>query len=805
MGGLRGLLSLAQSRKSTWVAATVLLVLAGVLGSVLGAREVARSNAEHARLAFHLSSAEIASTLKLALQHEEDLVVSASGFVAGNPSASAGAFDSWAESVHAMQRYPELQDFGLVTLVPTSRLAAFETRIAASPIRPLGPHSVGPKERFTVLPSGKRPYYCLAVAGLARSLATYVPEGLDYCALAPALITTRDSGLTGFAPVLAGHSATLGVETPVYDGGVAPATATSRKRAFLGWIGESLTPNVVLEQALEGHPNVAVTFRYDSRFSHVAFTRGSVPTDAQRTTIALEVGREAGLSGREGWTVQSFGVGVMSGVFGTWNSLTLLIGGAVLSVVLGLLMLVLGTGRMRARSLVREKTRELSQKNRELSHQASHDTLTGLPNRALVLDRAKQMLARVARRPDTFVGALYVDIDFFKHVNDNFGHAAGDKLLRVVGERLQSAAREQDTVGRLSGDEFVVLIETQAGEATIDLLADRLIAALREPVELEDGREIFSVTASIGVAVRRGGTPDALLRDADLALYAAKAAGKDRYVLFESDMSAGAEDRLELEADLSAALQGEQFFLLYQPIVDLPSREVVGVEALIRWRHPTRGVLLPEDFIPLAEEGGMILPIGSWVLDEACRQAGVWAAEGLEIGISVNASAYQLGRDGFAGDVRRALRESGIEPPSLTLEITETALMRNVPVACERLKEIRALGVRIAIDDFGTGYASLSSLQRMPVDILKIDMSFVAALNNGGQSRELLAAVLGVGQALSLVVIAEGIEEQSQLTTLEDMGCKTAQGFLLGKPSPAEAVGVPLGSSPRVGRLVDKP
>ncbi len=795
-GGLWRLKSWAQSRKSFWAAAMALLVLAGVLGSVLGARAVARSNVDRARLAFHLSSAEIASTLRLALQHEEDLVVSASGFVTGNPNASAGDFDRWAESVHAMQRYPELQDFGFVTLVPASQMAAFKARVAANPIRPLGPNSVGPRESFQILPTGKRPYYCLAVAGLARNAASYVPEGLDYCALAPALITTRDSAQTGYAPVLAGDTTTLGVETPVYRGGVVPATASARQRTFMGWIGETLTPTVVLEQALEGHPNVAVIFRYNSRGSHVAFAYGSAPAGTQSTTIDLKVGREAGLPGsHEGWTVQSFGAVVAGGVLANLNSLMLLIAGTLLSVVLGLLVLVLGTGRMRALSLVREKTGELSQKNlelsqrnREVSHQASHDALTGLPNRALVLDRAKQMLARVARQPGMVVGALYVDIDCFKHVNDNFGHAAGDQLLRVVGERLKSVARGQDTVGRLSGDEFVVLVESTTDEATLDLLADRLTAILREPVELDDGREIFSMTASIGVAARQGGTPDALLRDADLALYAAKAAGKNRYALFEADMSAGVEDRLELEADLSAALQHEQFFLLYQPIVDLPSRKIVGVEALIRWQHPARGVLLPDSFIPLAEESGMILPIGRWVLDEVCRQAGVWAAEGLGIGVSVNASAYQLGQDGFTEDVGRVLGEFEVEPSSLTLEITETALMRNVPEACERLKEIRALGVRVAIDDFGTGYASLSSLQRMPVDILKIDMSFVAALSKGGEGRALLGAVLGIGQALSLAVVAEGVETQSQLSTLEEMGCNMAQGFLTGRPSPAAVI-----------------
>jgi diguanylate cyclase (GGDEF)-like protein len=788
LGGLRRLKGPGPGRTSVWAFLTALLVLAGVLASLLGARAVARSDADQGRLAFHLASAEIASTLKLAIQHEEDLVVSASAFVTGNPNASPADFDRWAESVHALQRYPELQDFGLVALVPASRLAAFEARMAATPVRPLGPSSAAPKESYVILPAGNRPYYCLAAAGLARSAASLVPKGLDYCALAPTLITARDSGLAGYAPFVQGETTTLGVETPVYRGGAAPATVAARQREFVGWIGELLVPNVLLAQALAGHPNVAVSFRYDSRYSHVAFTRGGVPAGAQSTTIALQVGREAGLANsHEGWTVQSFGAGVARGMLGNWNSLMLLIGGSLLSVVLGLLVLVLATGRRRALSLVHEKTRELS-------HQALHDTLTGLPNRALVLDRAQQMLARAARAPGTVAGALFIDIDGFKHVNDSLGHAAGDQLLTIVGERLQRTAREQDTVGRLGGDEFVVLVESSADEATLDLLADRLTEVLREPVELEDRRKIFSVTASIGVAVGRYSSPDALLRDADLALYAAKAAGKDRYALFDASMYVGVEGHLELEGNLAGALTDEQFFLLYQPIFSLPGREVVGVEALIRWAHPSRGVLLPESFIPLAEESGLIAAIGGWVLGEACRQAAVWASEGLPIGVSVNVSAYQLGRKAFAADVRRALSESRLEPSSLTLEITETTLMRNVPAARERLEEIKALGVRVAIDDFGTGYASLSHLQRIPVDILKIDRSFVAALNDGGQSRELLAAILGVGQALSLAVVAEGIEEQGQLGTLEEMGCQMAQGFLMGKPGPAEAIEGLLGS-----------
>jgi diguanylate cyclase (GGDEF)-like protein len=530
-----------------WVAVAGLLVLAGVIGSLLGARAVARSDANQARLSFHLASAEAASTVKLAIQHEEDLVVSASAFVTGNPGASAADFDRWAQSVQAMQRYPELQNFGLVELVPATRLGDFEARMAANPLRPLGPAS-RPRESFRVTPPGKRPYYCLAVAGLAKTAATYLPAGMDYCALAPTLISARDSGLTNYAPVADRRGDVLGVETPVYRGGMTPATVAARQRAFVGWLGELLLPKIVLDQALAGHPNLAVDLRYDSRYSHVAFARGVRPQHSQRTTIDLQVGRAADLGAREGWKVETFAAGVGSGIFANWNSRMLLIGGSLLSAVLGLLVLVLATGRRRALALVREKTRELS-------HQALHDPLTGLPNRVLVLDRAEQMIARAARKPGAAIGALFIDIDGFKQFNDSLGHASGDQLLRVFGERLQRAAREQDTVGRLAGDEFVVLVESSDDDGTPERLAQRLTEVLREPVELDDGRRIVSVTASIGVAVGTYATPDALLRDADLALYSAKAAGRNRYSRFQASMYAGAEDPAELEAGLATAVR----------------------------------------------------------------------------------------------------------------------------------------------------------------------------------------------------------------------------------------------------------
>jgi diguanylate cyclase (GGDEF)-like protein len=764
---LRGALGrLAASHRKAWTASTILFVALGSAGALLGARSVAHTDYARGRLAFHLASDEVASTLQLALQHEEDLVVSASAFISANPGASAAGFDRWVESVRAMRRYPELRNIGLVELVRADELRAFEARMAAHPLLALGPRTRGPAETFQVLPPGRRPYYCFAVAGLARTLSTYLPTGIDYCALAASLIASRDTGASSYAPVSVG-STTLGVQTPVYRGGVAPASVAARRAAFIGWLGELLEPEVVLHRALQGHPGVAAVFRYRSGGMDVAFESGAARPGAERAMLGLH----------NGWTVQTLGPRLSASVLVDRSAATLLSGGIVISALLGLLLFVLGTGRTRALSLVHEKTRELS-------HQALHDALTGLPNRALVLDRAEQLLARAASDPRVVAGALFVDIDGFKHVNDNLGHAAGDELLRIVSSRLRAAVREQDTVGRLGGDEFVVLVETQTPEEPIEVLADRLIETLRAPMQLSVEAKLLSFTASVGVAAGRYATPDGLLRDADLALYAAKAAGKDRYALFDASMKQNDAEGVELELELSAALWDGQLFLLFQPIVELATRRVVAAEALLRWRHPRRGIVSPGQFIPLAERSGLIVPIGRWVLHEACRSAAAWIAAGHEIGVSVNVSAQQLAHDEFTGEVRHALSESGIDPALLTLEVTETTIMRDVSAAGERLEEIRALGVRIALDDFGTGYASLSQLQRMPVDILKADRSFVTALAEG-HGRSLLEAIFGVAQALSLSVIAEGIETPTQLDALIEMGCEMAQGYLLGRPASA--------------------
>jgi diguanylate cyclase (GGDEF)-like protein len=759
-----------KGRRGVWAASTALLVVAGIVAAVLAARAVARSDSGASRISFHLSSAEVASTLRLAIQHEEDLVMAASATVGGDPTISPRGFDGWARSARALERYPELLDIGVVQRVPASRLHAFEASLAAQPVEPLGP-GTGPWGRFEVVPQGTRPVYCFARAGIARGAASAIPPGLDYCSFGAALLPSRDTGATSYAPFKDGQNVTLGVETPVYRSGVVPSSVRERRREFVGWLGELILPSVILHRALQGHAGTAVRFSYNARGSHVSFGAGKRSGQAQTATFDL----------RNGWTVQTYAQPPHGGIFSDRNSLLVLIGGSLLALLVGLLAVVLGTSRMRALALVREKTRELS-------HQAMHDTLTGLPNRALVLDRAEQMIARVSREPGALAGALFIDVDGFKRVNDKLGHAAGDSLLKVVGERLLSAVRAQDTVGRLGGDEFVVLVEAHDGGQAAEALAARLIELVRAPVELEDGRRLFSVTASVGLALGRYATPDRLLRDADLALYAAKAEGKDRYVLFDAGLDRDAEGRHELALELGAAVQEDQLFLLYQPIFEMPGERVVGVEALLRWRHPERSVVGANDFVPLAEESGLIVPIGRWVLEHACAQAARWEREGHRLGVSVNVSSTQLARSAFAHEVRGALESSGLDPALLTLEVSEAILMHDLAGACARLQEVRELGVHIAIDRFGAGYASLSQLQRMPVDMLKLDRSFVAALGEDDGSRELFEAVVAVGQALSLRVVAEGVEAASQMTTVQEAGCHMAQGFLMAKPSTPEAI-----------------
>ena len=425
---------------------------------------------------------------------------------------------------------------------------------------------------------------------------------------------------------------------------------------------------------------------------------------------------------------------------------------------------------------------ELKRREEELAFLATHDPLTGLPNRTLILDRVEQMLAR-SRRSQTPVAALFVDLDNFKSINDTLGHGAGDELLRAVTARLNGVIRDADALGRLGGDEFVVVSEELSLAAGPELVAERLLDALKQPFKLGADEEThLTVTASIGIAVGDHTSAEELLRNADIAMYRAKWDGKNRYIVFETGMQDVLQDRMELEMDLREALEKDEFFLAYQPTIALSDMSPTGVEALIRWEHPVRGVVQPDDFIPLLEETGLIVEVGKWVLEEACKQGAAWRVAGYPIGMAVNVSGRQLDTDQLIVDIERALAESGLDPGALTVEITETTLMRNVEETARRLAQVKRLGVRIAIDDFGTGYSSLAHLQRFPVDALKIDRSFISGLSNNQEGETLMHTLVQLGKALSIETFAEGIEQQHELSLLKEQDCDSGQGFLFARP-----------------------
>jgi diguanylate cyclase (GGDEF)-like protein len=425
----------------------------------------------------------------------------------------------------------------------------------------------------------------------------------------------------------------------------------------------------------------------------------------------------------------------------------------------------------------------------EIRHQAFHDALTGLANRALFGDRVEHALAR-SGRSGSMIAVLFLDLDDFKTVNDRFGHQAGDHMLRAIAERLMGIVRPGDTAARLGGDEFAVLLEDVHGPDDARLVAERLIQAIRTPTKLGDVDAL--VGASIGIALPTAGgerAPD-LLRNADFAMYRAKGAGKGRYEIFEASMRAGIAERAELEQIIHGAVDRGELRVAFQPIVELVSGKIVGAEALVRWHPAGRPLLMPADFITLAEENGQIVTIGRWVLEESCRLARRWQDQLADptFGISVNLSARQFQHPDLVRDVTAALENTGLPPSALTLEITESVLMQHTTSTIETLGQLRAHGVRLAIDDFGTGYSSLSYLDRFSVDALKIDRTFVDGFGADREGPVLVRAIIELGQALGLEVVAEGIERADQLDPLRALGCRLGQGYLFSRPLEADAL-----------------
>jgi diguanylate cyclase (GGDEF)-like protein/PAS domain S-box-containing protein len=423
----------------------------------------------------------------------------------------------------------------------------------------------------------------------------------------------------------------------------------------------------------------------------------------------------------------------------------------------------------------------------DIRYQAVHDPLTGLPNRILFLDR----LATALARPTSEVAVVLLDIDNFKLVNDSLGHGAGDELLKQIAPRLQGALRPGDTIARFGGDEFVVLLEQIPDEQAAAKVAERMVGAFELPFSLGAGEHFAKTSLGIAIAKRAGIPPASLIRDADAALYQAKAKGRARFEIFDSAMRARTVERLTVENDLRRALERDELRLLYQPVLSLRDLSIASVEALLQWEHPERGLLGPAEFVHVAEESGMIDSIGRWVLDTACAQAALWQAEHPDrrpLGISVNLSVRQFMQRDLEATVSRVLAKSDIDPSCLCLEITESVLLEEPEAVSETIRRVARMGVRFVLDDFGTGYSSLAYLSGLPIDGLKVDRSFVEKLGSNQRSTAITTAIVRMAQALALEVIAEGVETAAQLRALRDLRCELGQGFLFHRALEAEAV-----------------
>ncbi|HEX8558044.1 MAG TPA: EAL domain-containing protein [Pyrinomonadaceae bacterium] len=441
--------------------------------------------------------------------------------------------------------------------------------------------------------------------------------------------------------------------------------------------------------------------------------------------------------------------------------------------------------------------RALEESREHFRHAAYHDALTGLPNRLLLADHLRLAIERAKRRPGHSFALIFLDLDRFKYINDSLGHAAGDQLLVTIARRLEGHLRPTDTVARLGGDEFAILLDGLEDEGDAVRVAKRVQQELTSPFSL-GGHEVFT-TASIGIALSKTGYehPEGVLRDADTAMYRAKENGKARYELFDAVMHARAVERLRLENDLRRAAERGEFMVYYQPIVSLDADRVAGFEALVRWEHPERGFVPPTEFIPVAEETGMIVEIGQWVLRESCRQMREWQRRSFDnrlLTISVNLSSKQFLQPNLIGCVKQTLHETDLDPRCLKLEITESIMMENAETASAMLVQLRSLGVQLSIDDFGTGYSSLSYLHRFPVNTLKIDRSFVARMGDAGENSEIVHTILTLASNLGMDVIAEGVETKGQLAQLKAMGCPYGQGYLFSRPVDAAGAGALVGT-----------
>ena len=784
-GRSRALRSVATPARSLAAGVLVLGLAASILGALQWRSYI--TGQQDRQVATTTETAR--ASLTGAIQRDEDLIATLGGLVA------SGAPMSNAELGRLYRHVPAMRDAGVVSVqyierVPAGSLGAFEAQVRADPpagvaVSAAALAAEGPRVDYcltrdaVVSPSGTRD---LTPAEQTAERAALVNQ-LDYCTGSTASVFARTEvtgaqAVTDLRPSLdrALHTSSadrlFDLVLPIYAPRAPLGSSGERADALLGWVDGVFCTVPILQPVVGGTSGVTVTLSYAGR-SGPFLVASAGPRRSGATEHTVAVGPEgrwrAAISVVPNASATVQGVGVLADL--------------VVIVLLVALIVVLFRSRRRAFEAIERK-------NAELQHRALHDSLTGLPNRDLVVQRAKDFLER-AERDARGVAAFVIDLDSFNGVNDTYGHRAGDEVLSSVADRLADTLGPEDTLGRMAGDEFVVLASGDSLAAGPEVLAERLLAQLSSPFELScvpAPVALVRLGATIGVATGSGQSAEDLLRNAHIALSDAKRAGRHRFAVFDPTMHAAARTRLAVSGELRSALDEEQFLLLYQPVFRLAGTRPIGVEALLRWRHPMRGVLAPAEFVPLLEESGLIVEVGREVLRLACDQAASWAARGLPMAMSVNVSAIQLESDQFCTEVARVVASSGIDPDRLILEITESALMRDVPGTVRRLQNLKALGIRLAIDDFGTGYSSLAYLGQFPVDILKIDRAFVSAMTGSRGGLALMRTMLELARALNLETVAEGIEEPLELRVLTAERCRFGQGYLLAKPLDASQI-----------------
>jgi diguanylate cyclase (GGDEF)-like protein len=754
----------------------------------------------------------VRSILGTSLERDNDLLATVNAFVATHPELTNGSLATFLARLDLSQRYQGSIAFTYVESVSSAGLARFEAVTRRDPPLGVSTASSAPVTRSL---NGQQGYCLTRLAAvellpgqgvlkdqLLQWVAPYLSARFNFCyssfeePLDTAARTGRPSvasvvslltpppGLPAVPGALHAFVAQLPIfieVVPVYAGAQAPATPLDRAKALAGWTMGVFDASDILDPALANEKDVSLALAYRAPGAGL-----TVLARAGRSQPGVAIKRLT-LPADPGWAIDVAVNPRASGLSPAVQADAVLLGGLALTALLAISLDLLIRSRRSALELVEERTAELR-------HQALHDSLTGLPNRLLVDQKANQLLAR-ARGEGLPIAVFFIDLDDFKKVNDTLGHGVGDELLRAVASRLSAAMRGTDTVGRLGGDEFVVLSEGSFLEEELNVVAERFLVALREPFRLGGAAEtLLSTSASIGIAAGLRDSPEELLRDADIAMYKAKSMGKNCHVVFEQEMHEVAKRQLVLETELAGAFANGEFFLVYQPIVDLGTGLPRDVEALLRWRHPQRGVVGPLEFVPVLESSDLIVDVGRFVLTEACRQVKAWHDLGHLVGVSVNVAARQLRYDALIDHVRQALESAALSPRYLTLEVTESMLMIDPKMTAKRLSALAALGVRIAVDDFGTGYASLSYLREFPADILKIDRSFVAYLATS-TGTDFLDALVQLGKSLGLLTIAEGIEQASQLEHLKQEGCDWGQGFLFSEPLPPEEIERALGGT----------